>query len=70
MEHSINRPIDSEENDASLSVTALVVVLALIFIAYFTVRAAVPELPLLVHHALADVPLASEQVANELSLRR
>ena len=70
MEHSFNRSTDADENDASLSLTALVVVLALIFISYFTLRAAVPELPFLVHQALADVPLASEQVANEVSMLR
>jgi hypothetical protein len=50
-----------EENDPSLSVTALIVVLALVFIFYFTLRAAVPDLPLHVHDALADLPWASEQ---------
>lgn len=56
MEHPINKPIDAAENDPSLSVTALVVVLALVFASYFTVRAVVPELPLHVHRALADMP--------------
>lgn len=70
MEHPINRSIDALESDPSLSLTALAVVLALFFIFYFTVRAAVPELPLHVHHALADVPLASEQAANALSMLR
>jgi hypothetical protein len=68
MEHPINRSIDALENDPSLSVTALTVVLALFFIFYFTVRAAMPELPLHVHHALADLPLASEQAADVLSM--
>ena len=52
MEHPINKSIDAEEND--LAVTALAVVLALIFAFYFTVRVAVPELP--------------EHVANALSM--
>ena len=56
MEHPINRSIDPDETDPSLSVTALVVVLALIFTLYFAVRVAVPDLPLHVHHALADLP--------------
>lgn len=55
MEHPINRSIDADENDPSLSVTALMVVLALIFVVYFVMRAAVPELPLHVLHALADL---------------
>jgi hypothetical protein len=53
MEHPINRSID--ENDACLSVTALVVVL--VFTLYFSLRFAVPDLPLQVHHALADLGL-------------
>ena len=68
MEHPINRSIDADEDDPSLSVTALVVVLALIFTFYFAVRIAVPELPLHVHHALADVPSASEQAAYVWSM--
>ena len=48
-----------EENDPTLSVTALVVVLALVFACYFTVRAVVQELPLLVYQALMDVPTAN-----------
>ena len=55
MEHPINRSFDEPENDPSLSVTALAVVLALFFIFYFTLRAAIPELALEVHHSLADV---------------
>ena len=70
MEHPINCSIDSAANDPSLSLTALTVVLALVFIVYFTVRAAVPELPLHVHHALTDMPSASEEVANGLSMLR
>lgn len=70
MEHAINRSIDATENDPSLSVTALTVVLALFLISYFTLRAVVPELPLHVHHALADLPFASEQAANALSMLR
>ena len=70
MEHPINKPIDAVQNDPSLPVTVLVVVLALIFTLYFTVRAAVPDLPLLVHQALADVPFASEQAATTLSMLR
>jgi hypothetical protein len=54
MEHPINRSIDANENDPSLSVTALIVVLALIFGLYFTARVA--------------VPWASEQAANALSM--
>jgi hypothetical protein len=68
MEHPINKSTDATENDPSLSVTALIVVLALTFIFYFTVRVAVPELPLLVHSALADMPSASEPVANTVSM--
>ncbi len=68
MEHPINRCIEANENDPCLSVTALIVVLALIFTLYFTVRAALPDLPLHVHHALADLPPASERVANALSM--
>jgi hypothetical protein len=70
MEHPINRSIDADENDPSLSATALIVVLALIFTFYFTVRFAVPELPFPVHHALADLPSASEQAAHVLSMLR
>lgn len=70
MEHPINRSLDATENDPSLSVTALTVVLALFLISYFTLRAVVPELPLHVHHALADLPFASEQAANVLSMLR
>lgn len=55
------------ESDPTLSLTAVAVLLALFFIFYFTVRAAVPELPH-AHHALADMPLASEQAANVLSM--
>jgi hypothetical protein len=56
MEHRINRALD--EDDACLSVTALVVVLALVFTLYFSLRVAVPDLPLRV----------SEQAANALSM--
>jgi hypothetical protein len=49
-------------------VTALVVVLALIFTLYFSLRFAVPDLPLRVHHALADLPSESGQAANALSM--
>lgn len=59
-----------EENDLSLSVTALVVVLALVFAFYFMVRALIAELPLQVQRALADVPPATEQAANRLSMHR
>jgi hypothetical protein len=58
MEHPINKPIGAAENDASLSVTALVVVLALLFAFYFRVRVAVPDLTLQVHRALVDTPRA------------
>jgi hypothetical protein len=51
MEHPINRSIES---DLSLSMTALIVVLALIFGLYFTARLA--------------VPWASGQAANALSM--
>jgi hypothetical protein len=66
MEHPINRSID--EKDACLSVTALVVVLALVFTLYFSLRFAVPDLPLQVHHALADLASGSGQAANALSM--
>jgi hypothetical protein len=66
MEHPINRSTD--ENDPCLSVTALVVVLALIFTLYFSLRFAVPDLPLRVHHALADLPSESGKAANALSM--
>jgi hypothetical protein len=68
MEHPINRSTDATENDPSLSVTALIVVAALIFIFYFAVRVAVPELPLLVHTALAAMPSASQLAANAVSM--
>jgi hypothetical protein len=68
MEHPLNRSID--ENDACLSVTALVVVLAAVFTLYFTLRAAVPDLPLHMHHALADLPWESGEVAKALSVLR
>jgi hypothetical protein len=57
-----------EENDPSLSVTALIVVLALVFTLYFALRVAVPDLPLHMQHALADLPWESEQAANALSM--
>ena len=68
MEHPISRSLD--ENDSSLSVTALGVVLALLFSAYFIVRAAVPDLPLRVHHVLADLPGESAEAAKAVSLLR
>jgi hypothetical protein len=58
MEHPINKSIDAEENDPSLSVTALVVVLVLVFASYFTLRVAVAELPLHVQRALLEMPRA------------
>ena len=64
MEHPINR------SELGLSVTALAVVLALIFTFYFTVRAAVPDLPLRVHHVLADLAWESEEAAKAMSLLR
>jgi hypothetical protein len=66
MEHPINR--SSDENDACLSVTALVVALALVFTLYFSLRFAVPDLPLQVHHALADLPSERGEAANALSM--
>jgi hypothetical protein len=60
MEHPINKPADAIENDASLSVTALIVVLALVFTLYFAGRAAVPLLPDHVYHALAALPSAND----------
>jgi hypothetical protein len=59
-----------EENDPSLSVTALIVVQALVFTLYFSLRLAVPDLPLHVHHALAHLPLESGEVANAMSMLR
>jgi hypothetical protein len=38
------------------SVAALVIVMALVFSAYFGLRVAMPELPLHVHQALAWLP--------------
>jgi hypothetical protein len=61
MEHAINRCSGANEDDLSLSVTALVVVLGLFFTLYFALRMAVPDLPLHVYNALADLPWASEQ---------
>ena len=55
MEHLINKPIDAAENDRSLSGTALVVVLALVFASYFAVRAAVADFPIHVHRAFLDM---------------
>jgi hypothetical protein len=66
MEHPINRSID--ENDACLPVTTLVVVLVVVFSLYFALRAAVPDLPLHMHHALADLPWQSGEAANALSM--
>jgi hypothetical protein len=68
MEQAIDRSIGGHENDLSRSVTALIVVLAVLFTFYFGLRVAVPDLPLHVHHALADLPSASEQAANALSM--
>ena len=68
MEHPINRSICEDADDPSLSVTALVVVLAVIFAFCFAVRVALPELPDQVHHFLADFPPASEQAAIALSM--
>ncbi len=68
MEHPINRSLD--ESDRSLSVTALIVVLALVFTLYFSLRFAVPDLPLQVHHALADLPSESAEAVNALSMLR
>jgi hypothetical protein len=59
-----------EENDSSLSVTALIVVLTLMFTLYFTLRAAVPDLPLHMHHALANLPWERGEAANALSMLR
>jgi hypothetical protein len=61
MEHAIDRSITGHEDDLSLSVTALIVVLAALVAFYFVLRVAVPDLPLHVHEALADLPRASEQ---------
>jgi hypothetical protein len=66
MDHPISRSL--EENDSSLSVTALGVVLALLFSVYFIVRAAAPDLPLRVHHVLADLPAESAEPASAVSL--
>ena len=68
MEHPINRSLD--ESDRSLSVTALIVVLALVFTLYFSLRFAVPDLPLQVHHALADLPSESAEAVYALSMLR
>jgi hypothetical protein len=56
MEHPINKPIDAAENEPSLSVTALVVVLSVVFASYFTVQGAVADLPIDLHRALVDMP--------------
>ena len=45
MEHPINK---------------LIIVLAVIFTLYLVLRVAVPDLPLHVYHALADLPLAEK----------
>jgi hypothetical protein len=50
-----------QENDPSLSLTALVVVLGLVFSLCFALRIALPDLPLYVHDALAELPGAGEQ---------
>jgi hypothetical protein len=68
MEHPMNRSTD--ESDPSLSVTALIVVLALVFTLYFALRIALPDLPLHMHHALADLPWESEEAAKALSMLR
>lgn len=70
MEHEINRCLEAKENDLSLSVTALIVVLAVTFALYFAVRTAVPDLPLHLHHALAELPSESGESANALSMLR
>lgn len=54
MEHPINKPTDATGNELTLCVTALIVVLALVFASYFTLRAAVAELP--VHLPLVEMP--------------
>ena len=64
----MNRSTD--ESDPSLSVTALIVVLALFFSLYFALRIALPDLPLHMHHALADLPWESGEAANALSMLR
>ena len=68
MEHPINRSID--ENDRCRSVTALIVVLAVVFTLYFALRVALPDLPLQMHHALAHLPWEGDEVANAMSMLR
>jgi hypothetical protein len=58
----------ANDTDPSLSITALITALALLFALYFTVRAAVPDLPLHVHHALADLPWENEEIVKAVSL--
>ena len=70
MEHPINRSIDAHDNNASLSVTALTAGLSLVFGVYFALRIALPDLPLDMHHALADLPWGSGEAANALSMLR
>ena len=48
--------MDGSADDSSVSVTALVVVLVLVFASYFTVRAVLPELALHVNRALMEMP--------------
>jgi hypothetical protein len=50
--------MDAYENCESegRSVAALIVIMALVFAAYFVMRVAVPELPLHVHQALVSLP--------------
>lgn len=50
--------MDTYENYESegRSVAALIVIMALVFVAYFGLRVAMPELPLHVHQALVLLP--------------
>jgi hypothetical protein len=70
MEHPINTSIGSNDNDPNLSATALIVALGLLFALYFTLRLAVPDLPLHVHHALAELPWESAEAGMAVSLLR
>jgi hypothetical protein len=58
----------ANDNDPYLSVTARITALTLLFAVYFTVRAAVPDLPLHVQQALADLPWESEGAMKVMSL--
>ena len=49
------------------SLAALALLMGALFITYFAIRTAMPELPLHVHRALAEVP--SVQMANAPSPR-